>query len=790
MKNKALTILKVCIFFLILALLLVGAGELLRPVWLSEDAESGAVGTPMTLEEVGDVSAYESTNEDTLKGFYTEPENHLQVLFVGASMTSVGVTPMELYENYGIPAYSVATEAQPILTSYYWVREAARLHPDSMKTVICDVSMLRREVGDGFYEKALNGMKLSENKLRAGWEAYNGPKAAIFAFPILGYHDRWDEFRRADIKKLNYEPREYLRGFNLRTTRYFNNVTYEDMPIVDTVLDEDIEEEKINAVVEDKADKYLGKMAEFCKENGIRLVLYKSPALANWSSKEHLAVAREAEKYDLEFLDFSLEPLFGEIGFNPGTDSEVNKKHNNYYGARKLTDWFGKYLTEKCDTSDVRGKAGYEYMDTELAKYQSKIKWLVELKETTSVGDYLTMLTGNTLDIGKDEAEARVAGDSGICESAVQGLTTMITIRGRAGRKLSESDRDKLRKSGLAALADIDDTFSYVAVIENGSVKYEKAVAEGTKESNGKSISYSGALPDGTKYYIASGSRNQGDLSSCTINSKEYSLNDEGINITVYDSDKSIVIDNICFDTYDSPSRETYDVEGALAKELESGVALKDMSESTKKLYLYNKRCEYSHDAKLLKTETGKTDLGKYIDHYKAMDGKLIFISTKGNASEFLSDEISKSIKSSGLSKLNALKDGEGYAAVIAGGEVTEEVTEEVAKAGKAAEELEDGAKSEDSTNSEDGTKAGDGTEPEEGTKAGDSAATENDGVDSEAVINTPAYILSSRAGTKPKSDIFINQKNYSPNKVGINVVVYDEELQMVVDTAWFGVEK
>ena len=60
---------------------------------------------------------------ETKDSFYREPENTIQVAFLGASTIASGITPMEKYKNYGICAYSFATPSQPVIDSNFWLRE-------------------------------------------------------------------------------------------------------------------------------------------------------------------------------------------------------------------------------------------------------------------------------------------------------------------------------------------------------------------------------------------------------------------------------------------------------------------------------------------------------------------------------------------------------------------------------------------------------------------------------------------------------------------------------------------
>ena len=701
MKNTLQTIAKIFIFGLIFLALFVFANIFFRPVWLSEDAIGDGEGSPLSIDEVGEVAAYESTNEDATAGFYEEPKNRIETLFVGASMTSVGITPMELYENYGICAYSITSEAQPVLASYYWVKEAYRLHPDTLKTVVFDVSMMRRDVGKGFYEKALNGMKYSSVKREAINEASNGMGAVLgYTFPLLTYHSRWAEIGRTDFHKLNYKPRSYLRGYNLRTKRIFNEGTYEEMPLSTSVVNTNVE---ARVDVHEKSEKYFKELVKFCNDKGIKLIMYKTPSVGNWGNKEHFSIQALADSEGVEFIDFVFEPLVDDIGYNPATDAE-NKKHNNYYGAKKLTDWFGKYLTEECGASDVRGKSEYSYMDGQLAEYQEKIETVIRLKETTSIGNYMSVLSegGN--------------------------FTALISVRGSAGRRLDDADRSKLSETGLSALSQIDDKASYLGVFEKGNVKYERAVyeklsdqSENKELSNGDAIGYTGRFPKGIQYTINSGSTNSGDVSNIKINGEDYSWNKRGINIVVYDNDSETIVDDTYFDTWEASKRESFDTETALAKALQDGKQFEELGPELKKLYLYNERVKNYREATHLKIDienessddstkdagAAESDkLSKYIEHYKNRENTVIYMSAK------------------------ASKEVKPYAAVIDDGNIF------------------DSDQNSDSIH-----------------------------------IQGLGYDIISGDGV---SQIIINQKDYSPDEDGINVVVYDKKLQMIVDTVTY----
>ena len=446
-------------------------------------------------------------------------------------------------------------------------------------------------------------------------------------------------------------------------------------------------------------------------------------------------------------------------------------------------------------------------MDEQLAEYQQKIEKVVALKASTTPGQYLSYLT-----TGYQTDDGRIFAGGG-------DFTTMITVKGHAGRMLSEEDRALLKKCGLTVLSEIGDKDSYIGIIENGNVKYEGSFREdgsskgSVHRNKDKTIDYTGRFPKGKQYTLISGSKNQGDISSCQIGAKktEYSYNERGINIVVYDNDAETISDDTYFNTWDYSERESYDTEAELKKALEEDAQYADLSDGLKKLYLYNKRVQYYRESKHLMmdlratareelfgdseafTEADQsgadqekeseisevtddedsddsdisdaaatsdsddisdaslteeqsellshTGLSGYLSYFMNKENLVIYISVKGDASPALSEADRAMLKSLGLEKLSELEAGDGYIGVIEEGMILHDISKTV----------------------------------------GASEAADTSGEDRFSLSALGYDIMSGGV-----SHIIINQKEYSPDQDGVNIVIYDKELQMVADTQSF----
>lgn len=681
-------------------------------------------------------------NYNTMRGFYEEPENTIETIFIGSSVTVNGIIPMELYENYGICAYNLGTVKQPMLASYYWAEEAYRLHSETLTTIVLDVSKLRDETDEAFYRWAIDHMEFSEVKLRAvqDYSALFDEETFLNLIPLLSYHDRWEELDEEDFTKSEIKVDVSTRGYNYVMTKHIDTEeSYTALSLPSSTLDEDAEEMELCT----ESLYYLKKLISFCEEHDIQLVLTKVPT-SKWSSSAHNAVQKIADEYGLDFIDFNYDPYFSELGFNYAYD--FVDTHMNYYGATKFTNCLGNYLITECGNHDVRGDEDYAFMEAELEEYHRLIAQ-VDLNDITDPAEYISYLFNQ--------------GD----------YTIFISVKNTASSELTQEQRDYFASVGLTKLSELTYRASYLAVIDDGTVIVERSKKDpGTseeetateeektpindmehieeifaaeleddeveEEEESLTLSYTGALSDGTDYEIFSGGRNLGNTSSILIDGTEYSKNTRGLNIVVYDNERQEVIDQVCFDTHASSERETLNYAIRLEEIKESGASLSELSGIDCQLYLYDRKITQTQRANEIAVETGEDDLLAYLAAYWNESGCEIYISVKGEAADAMTEDVRDALAELGLSELAALESGDSYLAV-----------------------------------------AGDGVV----------AIEKRDHGDSQIELSIGSYSISS-GGTDSgnSSSIRINGTEYSQQGDGINIVVYDTELEEVLSQVTF----
>ena len=160
-------------------------------------------------------------------GFYEQPNDTIEVAFLGPSTTANGVSTIDMFQDFGLCSYSFGSGHEPLVSLYYWMKEAMRLHGNSLKVVVIDPSVLfytKAETNNtAFAEKATAHMSFSPVKVEALWEYdkhYSGFSFFENLIPVFRYHSRWQSLSSNDY--------DYFMGHKgLYTGSHGQNVTFD-----------------------------------------------------------------------------------------------------------------------------------------------------------------------------------------------------------------------------------------------------------------------------------------------------------------------------------------------------------------------------------------------------------------------------------------------------------------------------------------------------------------------------------------------------------------------------------
>lgn len=362
--------------------------------------------------------------------FYTYDGNY-DVLFLGTSHVVMGVSPMELWHDYGIVSYNLANHGQ-WLPIDYWVLKNA-LDYTRPKLVVLDIRAIDIQNNKVSPEHAaqthesFDRMPLSKNKISAIYDLFPAGKRMEYLFDFSIYHTRWKEIDAAfwdDAVPSVEKGANIDNSNNFEFTRVFEIAPPKLLDKNDMNLEETVGKE------------YLRKIIELCRQEGIEILLTSLPYAPNAAYQKWLNSAQAiADEYKVPYLDMIKEDTF----VNYKTDF-FDEDHLNSSGARKATEVIGEYISSHFDVPDLRGSDVAEKWDSDYEDYKNyKAGWL---QSQNSLDTYLMLLADKNFDavieiynpkIWKDEHYTALFENLGVDAGKVTKDTDCIVI-GEGGK--------------------------------------------------------------------------------------------------------------------------------------------------------------------------------------------------------------------------------------------------------------------------------------------------------------------------------------------------------------------
>lgn len=269
--------------------------------------------------------------------FHDEPKNSLDVVIIGNSDAYSGFSPMELWHSYGYPSYVCGEAAQTLAGATQLLQEVLTCQKPSV--VILETDGIFVRTPRLMLDAVLQSMPpvLSE---RYWNERHFSPirksVSAVDSFPVAAK----GQYIRTNVKKYKGKKKYLYRS-------------------------------KKSRQISSTAQHYLEQMTRLCRDNGITLLLVQIPSATSWTISKHNAVQTYADAHHLTFLDLDVDRK--KFSFNWKTDSRDGGNHLNTDGARKVTLYLGKYLSEHFPLSDKRQDPAYAAWKTDDRAYQKEI---------------------------------------------------------------------------------------------------------------------------------------------------------------------------------------------------------------------------------------------------------------------------------------------------------------------------------------------------------------------------------------------------------------------------------
>ncbi len=267
-----------------------------------------------------------------------EKEDSIDAVVIGDSLIYSGISPMEIWHNFGITVFDLAKSAELISSSYKNFEMAIKSqHP---KLIFFEGNVLYRE---------------SKNK---PW-FYVWEELYKTYFPITKYHNNWKKYLFTNLNdSMNYSKINIYKGFKYITKSKPGKK-----------LDYMKEKEKIEVPKENQ--EYFHKIYELCQKNNVKLVLISTPNMKSWNYGKYLGTKDLALKYNLEYIDLNIN---NPLNIDWKTESRDAGSHLNYKGALKLSQFIGKYLKETNLFTDKREDSNYASWNEAYDIYKEGLK--------------------------------------------------------------------------------------------------------------------------------------------------------------------------------------------------------------------------------------------------------------------------------------------------------------------------------------------------------------------------------------------------------------------------------
>ncbi|MCI9547217.1 MAG: hypothetical protein HFH60_11135 [Lachnospiraceae bacterium] len=292
--------------------------------------------------------------------FWEEPEGY-DVWLLGTSHMRQGVQAVELYGEYKIASYCLASTSNPIPQTYWTFVNA--LQYAEPKVVVMDCFHV---VKDGKTpEKEMNmhngmdSIPFSLTKVQMVNDLFEEREKRIeHLFDFYIYHNRWDQLGANDLS-----PKKSLLKGGVIISKI------QDMSAYSVVDETDM------CGTDSLGYEYLRRIIEKCQEKKIPLVLTAIPCCVGDEEQRGMnAVAKVAEEYHVPFLNMIYRkelPIDFQVDFH-------DEGHLNWAGGQKSTRYIGKYLIENFPSlrDGVSKETARDWDAHYLAYKKQKIQWL------------------------------------------------------------------------------------------------------------------------------------------------------------------------------------------------------------------------------------------------------------------------------------------------------------------------------------------------------------------------------------------------------------------------------
>ncbi len=293
------------------------------------------------------------TPVSSIKGFYTEPKDSLDVVLIGASEIYTGYSPTEAWKEHGYTSYDLASPGLPGTMYKSMLKEVLR--KQKPKVVVFEFNGFLYE--EEYFQRSgnlhnyIDNMQISSNWVETIRENIPKEEQKYYFFPLSTYHDNWKR-PSGCMKNIAAKAVIKLSGrSNLKGVGQFSLIRSKKEKL-----------SKDNTIMlTDLGRKKLHELCQTCKEEGVENVLFaRFPHLRETGNKKvYPEIEQIVTSYGYDFVNLN---DYKKLGLEKDHDF-YNRDHLNYWGMKKFTKFFSNYLVTNYDLKPTKDEKLKERWD-------------------------------------------------------------------------------------------------------------------------------------------------------------------------------------------------------------------------------------------------------------------------------------------------------------------------------------------------------------------------------------------------------------------------------------------
>lgn len=305
--------------------------------------------------------------DGTSMGFYAEPADSLDVVFLGSSKSNTAVSPTAMYRAQGFTGYVMYNWSQTPWAVYYYARQAlARQKPS---VLVVEGNLYLYGARDGSYTDEINGVS-NINALKIPFSADRLALAfamqrcqtdhpSVFTLSALyRSHANWKGFSPANLLWFAQKPAVTVaKGSG---PLYVHEAFAAPAPPADAAPD---------ASLYAPSAAYLDRLLALGKSRGVSLVFAIYPDCSYTDADyAHLAWLRaHCAQQGAAVVDFTNPAAAAAAGLDYAADM-ADYSHVNHLGTARLSAYLGRWLDAQYALPDHRGDAAYAQWESAAAR--------------------------------------------------------------------------------------------------------------------------------------------------------------------------------------------------------------------------------------------------------------------------------------------------------------------------------------------------------------------------------------------------------------------------------------